>query len=1015
MKKSKLKKSHQPKFYPFKYLKFIALATIIFFAGSLYLAFRYTTGPFATFVFLHPLSVNLIKSDVPELNAKNAAKQAAAIHLKQKPGDTKGAEKVAASAAKQAVKQTIQTFAPQTKVKPENAIDSQSSTEQKIMQFVEDTTGKSLDLNASISDAIKKAQESVVTDDFVSKAVNDAKSNIPASSGTKCGSSSKSCGGGNVPVKVGCWAATGGAPTDEEGKTLPQRSCVRCGLDASGEPTWNRDDSGGSVSGKNCSDLYKQDPSQVILPPNPPTEYTLGISQPKGGWEGTRVLEDGTIITCSAKFGCWDGGAKANCYDSDGGVVVTGGSGSGGKGRCFNGGWYETDSAYQEVSTNFDNTMKAKCEEFGKSFSGGKCGGSQEPIPESDLGIQLSDAQKQEELKKVQEAQRLAEAAEAKRLATQYSDSSCGRKLYTGEKCFPVNVKTSSGENQTKYMIVPNDLKATITTQGGNNSMERQYFAYKFGSNSGEANIPTTPKLSQDGGQFVVKASDCAGDGAKGAKVTRSGNQMGYACGNSNGTPFDYVKQLNEITAMQKAAEAKAVSSKDDTIALQNQSDNTQRDKLILAYNALKQNGISIKTIKTDNCSTSADCLDYNQYIDLIDLNDLKHQIDIHHDIVNYVNTYEQIIDNNKNAFYDRSFKNFWTGEYHTKVYCDQNKLKCIKVANGIAYNYLTVDQINTKAASLPIENFTLAPTTIVSPTKEESILTSSEELLAKYNQLEKDGYTKTFNENNQYKIGILCGDDCIKIPGRWLFNYLPASTIEEIYNKYYPTTQSVTTPTTPTPPNTTTNPVAVYPAPVTQPAPTQPGGNSSNGISLDFTVAKQNGVTTPMPGTYSKATPNGIQVLERGCGPLTVYNVKKYLGQNITVGQAYQEYNWTCTDKGCSTNVDQTLAELGARESFKKPIIDATTIKSKDGVYLYGGQVSGNEGSKINHISAFIVDNGVVYKLDSNFGSNKPEKCSDIASGSIKCGATSYRIAPADQSDGIADALYYLPGSDTQ
>jgi len=67
-------------------------------------------------------------------------------------------------------------------------------------------------------------------------------------------------------------------------------------------------------------------------------------------------------------------------------------------------------------------------------------------------------------------------------LNTQYESSNCDNNVKSNEKCVPVNVKTSDGENHTKYMIVPIDSTAQITIDP-----TRKYFKFKFGPSSGEA------------------------------------------------------------------------------------------------------------------------------------------------------------------------------------------------------------------------------------------------------------------------------------------------------------------------------------------------------------------------------------------------------------------------------------------------------------------------------------------------------------------------------------------------
>lgn len=121
-----------------------------------------------------------------------------------------------------------------------------------------------------------------------------------------------------------------------------------------------------------------------------------------------------------------------------------------------------------------------------------------------------------------------------------------------------------------------------------------------------------------------------------------------------------------------------------------------ERDSLIEAYEALEKNGVDVQTISVDDCSTSTSCFDYK---DFIDLTDLRTKINANPKIINAQNQYEEIIKVDKKAF-----SGFGYNDFYTQTSCESKNLDCIKVKSGLFYTYLTVDQLEEKAAELKLD-----------------------------------------------------------------------------------------------------------------------------------------------------------------------------------------------------------------------------------------------------------------------------------------------------------------------
>ncbi len=145
-------------------------------------------------------------------------------------------------------------------------------------------------------------------------------------SSLKPSSGGASCEGGipGVRIPAGSWASTGhGLDANGQRCTVspcPKRECVRCGSNGEWETK--------TVA---CDVKYKEDPTKVILPPEPGYEYTQGTNPPPGIYGS-------------------DPSAKANCYA--GSVVHSTGTLQGGN-RCYGGEWLP--------EADFDTKMTSQC------------------------------------------------------------------------------------------------------------------------------------------------------------------------------------------------------------------------------------------------------------------------------------------------------------------------------------------------------------------------------------------------------------------------------------------------------------------------------------------------------------------------------------------------------------------------------------------------------------------------------------------------------------------------------
>lgn len=191
---------------------------------------------------------------------------------------------------------------------------------------------------------------------------------------------------------------------------------------------------------------------------------------------------------------------------------------------------------------------------------------------------------------------------------------------------------------------------------------------------------------------------------------------------------------------------------------------------------------------------------------------------------------------------------------------------------------------------------------------------------------------------------------------------------------------------------------------------PVNNNSSSSENLNMNYTVTKQNGVSSELPGTNGTLTDAG-----RGCVPYTAYNLLKYAGYEVTLEDIEANTYWGKSENGYGTNGDATanLIEqtdpkrfIDAYENYDKGRIDkdANQLKSYTGMLIYSGHTDG-----VAHVAGFVCNKGDCVVLDSNFGDGKPAKCTVESSSNVKCGDHNYTVG---ESTGTPDSFHIVPGS---
>lgn len=307
---------------------FLALVVLVLsFASLAFAGYKYGIGPFAALV-AQRVSINVILSDTPEVNAVAAANRTAAALKNNTSMSAQDKATVINNAAKLAVKQTIQMVSQQTG--------------QSVTSVINDMVETPVDSTKPISQQISDATTAVTSTQTVTQAVNQIFSNSGISAPTTSGSGT--CATAGSPVKAGTWVASGygyrgndGKGTDGAGKVdNNKRECRKCVSDGQG---------GTKYSDYAACDTLVASGADVILPPDAGSQYILGTS--------TNTYPNGTPF----KF------IDHPCF-ADGVQYGTGGKNAAGN-YCLDGGW--------QSQTDFNKNISSHCSAIGLVASNGKC------------------------------------------------------------------------------------------------------------------------------------------------------------------------------------------------------------------------------------------------------------------------------------------------------------------------------------------------------------------------------------------------------------------------------------------------------------------------------------------------------------------------------------------------------------------------------------------------------------------------------------------------------------------
>lgn len=446
-----------------------------------------------------------------------------------------------------------------------------------------------------------------------------------------------SCPGGSSNIGGGQWAQTGGGIEGTD-----TRYCVQCG---------------GVRGGKPGQDGVWGDQTEICGQGNAKTYIT----------RPDEVLDCKNNINKSPN--CTEGRVQGSCWKNGTWYADTTSAG-GSTDKCFDGNWKSKD--------DYDAAMKKdRCGELGYNATTGYCnekdsglGNLNTPPKNTNLPVSGTGSNGLTDLAK--------------------------KKI---EACKAREKSTNNGSTHT-WITCDADGRENLRFCSTGFRANGDSFCDLSPVNLGAGNTSTLPKIvdgapkSLSEGTATYDAGDCKNGGVdlsgKYGGTAANGGKVVYECKNSAGG-------LGTITSNTNLPGTN--NSTNNTITKANTT-STERDALIEAYNALIKNGIEVKKISVDNCSTSTSCFDYKNYIDL---NDLRNKIDENPKLINAQNKYEEIIKADKNAF-----SGFGYNVYQTKYSCDSKNLDCIKVSNGLSgvvgYSYISIDQLDEKAAELKLD-----------------------------------------------------------------------------------------------------------------------------------------------------------------------------------------------------------------------------------------------------------------------------------------------------------------------
>lgn len=677
MKKNRTVKKSS-KSLPKKRFGFLAVAIILVVVASLlFVGYKYLTQPAVIAGVMDDYTYNL--------GQKAAGVTGYVTNNSNDKGKTKGQIQVEAQKTLESIAKTTNDVEIKNRaVKAKKDVDTEIAKGTKSIITQED---------------IKKATEKVAADD---KKVAEAVVAVAAKTSTVTTAAGSTCDTQGSPVNKGDWVMTGGASTDANGKS--EYMCVQCNPQDNGKMY-------DTSKAKSCGQLladgqsvvlgFDMDPTLLGLP----KDYKLGscFSNAGGSWVqvgvggkdagGNYCSPDGKLYSEKDK-GKFDDAMNVLCstqnkdlkYESGKCQSVSAISDQGGTGITCGKGFTVDGNGCKQVITNAElGYNNSQCVAQGKlyDYSTGLCG----TAAQSPAIVQSAVARCNETAKKNNTGSTL----------TWLTCGPEGQEVYRscGSGFKPDG--TSSCNLEPVTFGAPGSDTPTVRRVASSQECTDNETAVTVGGGRGGGYIECHSKVATV--ETQANNSDTIG-----CRVNMDGILNGNRCTqvcpkNSEGKAifsYDLVKKTNVCGVAEVSANTTNTPTSNTRITSVNTT-SSDRDVLIQSYEALTKNGIEIKTINVDNCSTSTSCFDYKDYIDL---NDLQKKIEANQSIVNAQNQYAEIIKEDKNAFSGLGYNDF-----HTKYSCESQKLECVKVKNGfLGYSYLSVDQLEEKAAELKLD-----------------------------------------------------------------------------------------------------------------------------------------------------------------------------------------------------------------------------------------------------------------------------------------------------------------------